>query len=189
MTRLQDPMKPPRNFEVILIAVLFIGCQRISTEVALLGRQKPNQVHKTSQHPDRVCAAAKAEQVNLVAILVGLNYEAIGFEDIVIQSIPRQQPEHALELEGRLGTAIADRADPGIIIHDLRVIFLQNSKEFHDVRLVLFDFVAGAVASDNNGFGHAFRSSQTRISIMLTAELMQYKQGGFPPCCVSECQK
>ena len=108
------------------------------------------------QHAHGIGAAGKAEQVDLIAILVVGHQEGVGREHIVIEPIAGGEPQNGVEILPQPVPRIRpfQRADAGIVKHKLprlRLLRLaQAAIELQHVRDVFGDLVAGAVAKDDD---------------------------------------
>ncbi len=113
-------------------------------------------MNQPRQHPHGIGAAGKAEQVDLVAGLIGVDQEGIGREHVVIEPIAGGEPQDGVEILLQFVPRVRplQRADPRIVKHQLprlRLLRLaQAAIELQHIGDVLGNLVAGAVAADDD---------------------------------------
>ena len=123
----------------------------------LLGDQ-PDLVDQARQHPHGVGAAAEAEQIDRVALLVIVDDEFVGVEHIVVEPVAGGEPEDRGRVLHQLLPRIGprQRADAGIVEHHLArrglLGLAQGPVQLEHIGNVLADLVAGAVAADDDVF-------------------------------------
>ena len=135
---------------------LLVGDQARAGEIDLLRRDQAHFVDQPRQHPHGIGAAGKAEQIDLVAGLIGVHQEGIGREHVVIEPIAGGEPQDGVEILLQLVPRVRprQRADPRIVKHQLprlRLLRLaQAAIELQHIGDVLGNLVAGAVAADDD---------------------------------------
>jgi len=115
-------------------------------------------VDQARQHARGVGAAAEAEQIDLVAVLIVVDQELIRCEHLVIEAIAQGEPQDGAEilLEFEKWIWPRQRADAGIVEHELARLCLlglaQAAIELEDVGNVLADLVPRTVAANDDVF-------------------------------------
>ena len=153
---LDGGFEPGAQFRRLVGGELLVGDQPRAGEIDLLRRDQADLVNQPRQHPHGIGAAGKAEQIDLVAMLIIARQEVIGREHVVIEPIAGGEPQDGVEILLQLVPRIRprQRADPRIVINQLpRLGFLrlaQAAIELQDIGNVLGNLVAGAVAADDD---------------------------------------
>ncbi len=111
---------------------------------------------QTGHGPHRIGPAAEAEEVDLVPGLVGAGEKRVGGDHILTdsQADGRVEPPAEILAHNRDGGWINKGADAAVVVGNLVLVALQHAKEPQDVGRVGGDFVVGAVAANDDVFGH-----------------------------------
>ena len=137
---------------------LLVGSEPAAGEIGLLRRDQPDLVDQPSQHAHGVGAAGKAEQIDLVALLIIVDEKQIRGEHLVIEAVAGGEAKDGSEILLQLAPRIRprQRADAGIVKHELPrlcpVGLAHAAIQLQHVGNVLADLVAGAVAADDDVF-------------------------------------
>ena len=135
---------------------LFVGDQAATCEIDLLRRDQPDLVDQPGQHAHRIGAAREAEQIDAVALLPVVDQEFVGREHVVVEPVAGGEPQHEADIgaDPVPRARLRQRADAGIVIHDLARVSLrrlaQAAIELQHIGDVLADLVAGAVAQHDD---------------------------------------
>ena len=138
-----------------------IGNQRFVTL-----SQEADDVEHSTQRPRGVCPTAEPKDVQPVAGLELPHEKLVRVRDIVGNAIPKGETKDARPplRNSRERGSRADRADARMVVGDLCPVRDQRLVEIDDVRVLLPELIARAIATNDDRFGHESGLSDERKS-------------------------